>query len=169
MRQRILWICLLIGLLWGCTPAQSPPPPTREQIITYLEKQHVQWIETGETVTVVIPTTQLFYPDSANLNPQADKILQPLTNLLQHCESTMTRVAAFTDDQGSSIRNRALSSAQAERLVAYFTKQHIDARLLYAVGGGSAYPIADNHLPTHAPWNNRIEIKFRYVVLPPLV
>lgn len=166
---------LVITLLSGCCAqfAACPRPmlicpPTRAQDFKTLKKAGVEIIKTCETYTVVIPSDLVFYPNSPNFRPDADKILEPLSRFLRCYETTMMRVGAFTAS-GCEARNKAMTEKQAQRIVAYLTEKCVDARILYAVGYGSCYPIGDNTLPSHRTWNRRIEIKFRTVVIPPLI
>jgi intracellular multiplication protein IcmN len=166
-------------LLEGCCCTQLGAPATwrhkpivvctLKDYIKRLKKQGVQVIKTGETFTISIPSDCIFYPDSANFNQNAILVLEPLVNFLRYYETTMMKITGYTDNQGSLIRNRVLSEKQAQALMDFLSKNKIDARLIYAVGYGPYHPIADNTIPSHSVQNRRIEIKFRKVVIPPLV
>lgn len=171
-----LLICLSLGLASCCNPNSPnatchppgwvPPPPDCGAI---LRAQGVQIIRTGETYTVVVPSDKIFYPDSANFNPVSAQVLHPLTCYLQQFETTFMKITGFTDNRGSMIRNKALSERQAQKLGEYFSEKGMDARIIYELGLGAARPVGDNTIPSHQVWNRRIEIKFRQVVLAPLI
>lgn len=142
---------------------------TQADFVNMLTQQGVKIILTGETYRIIIPADTIFYPDSANFSPNAINVLHPLVAFLLHYETTMMKVSGFTDSEGSLERNRALSEKQAQRMIEYLTRQGLDARIIYAAGYGPNYPIGDNSIPSHQQWNRRVEIKFRRVVLAPLV
>jgi outer membrane protein OmpA-like peptidoglycan-associated protein len=157
--------CLALWLS-GCAQCPSSPPPV--SCVTKLMQQGVQVIRTGETYTIVIPTDSIFYPDSANFKPGSDLILNPLVCFLGDYETTIMRVAGYLDNQGSHVRNMALSKKQAESVVEYLTEQELDVRVMYAQGFDSYHPVADNETEKGRAENRRIEIRFRKVVIPPI-
>jgi len=178
MRKNLLIFFFLLLFLTGCcdanfsacpNPHQCETPPTLAEDVRALQKLGVQFIKTGETYTIVIPSDLIFHTESANFVNGAVIILEPLARFLRCYETTMMRVAAFTDSGGYEKRNCVMTEEQARRLVAYLTDAGLDARILYAVGYGSAFPVGDNSIPSHRAWNRRIEIKFRRVVLAPLI
>ncbi len=145
--------------------------PSRYQNIDFyvaLQKEGVDIIQTGETIKIVIPSDNLFYPDSANFSPESPAIIRPLIELLRGYEVVFMRVSGYTSNGGSSVRSHVLSEQQAQRVAAELTKAKIDTRIIYAAGFGEERPIADNENPQGRAKNRRIEIKFRYVVIPPL-
>lgn len=165
----IIALVVIIGgtlLLSSCAQCPtSPPPPSCFEL---LKKQNVQVIRTGETYTIVIPSDAIFYPDSANFKPDSNLILDPLVCFLGDYETTIMRVAGYLDNQGSHVRNLALSKKQAERVVEYLTAQEPDVRVMYAEGYDSYHPVSGNETEKGRAENRRIEIRFRKIVIPPL-
>lgn len=164
----ILFLAGCCGTPWADERICQGPRYQNIDFYAALQQQGVDIIQTGETIKVVIPSDNLFYPDSANFNPEAPAILRPLVELLRGYEVVFMRVSGYTSNLGSSARNHALSEQQAQRIVAELTKANIDTRIIYASGFGEQRPIANNETPEGRARNRRIEIKFRYVVIPPL-
>lgn len=169
----LLGICFLSLFLTACCPTPSSPyiyrHYTHQDYIDMLQKQGVRIIRTGETYKVIIPSDKLFYPHSANFTPEAHEILGPLTPYLRYYETTFMRISAYSDDGGSLSRSLALTKRQAQRLLHFLTFRGMDARIMLASGFGPYRPIADNSILSHRELNRRIEIKFRKVIVPPLV
>lgn len=181
----IIFISLL--MLGGCCSLMGddvcnrPGPP--RNCMAELKKQDVQFIRVGETVIIVIPSDELFNRDSANFSEDGNKILETLTCVLQPYETTTMKIAGYTDNCGSAIRNKALSARQAQNVANYLaaqrrdgccvvkigdlTTQKIDARIIYAVGYGQNYPVATNDTEEGRAKNRHVEIRFRHL-LPPL-
>lgn len=177
MKWLVFFLCCLIA---GC--CESPvtdncqPPPLDCSLAgstVELEKQDVQIIRTGETITLVIPTDPLFYGNSESFRDESIFILEPLIcyleNVLSEGNATLMTVNAYTDDETPDAE--LLTQLRAEQMVAELTARGIDryVRVIYARGYGAYHPVGDNSIPSHQAWNRRIEIKFRRVVLPPLV
>lgn len=159
--------CCNFNGLDHCQPA--PATYTLAQALAALQQQGVQVIQTGETFVVVVPSDQLFNENSANFRDDSILILEPLAYFLRAYETTLITVNGYTDDANSARWNQILSEQQARRMVADLSERGLDARMIIARGFGAARPVADNTIPSHTWWNRRIEIKFRAVVLPPLV
>jgi len=87
--------------------------------------------------------------------------MNSIAAFIRQYHTTNITVASYTDDRGDLARHLALSRAQAESIVKYLWQQHIDARLLSAVGHGAKYPIATNTTKKGRAQNRRIMITFR--------
>lgn len=167
--------------LMGDDVCNSRPLPPRD-CMAELKKAGVQFIRVGETVIIVISSDNLFNHDSANFSDKGNQILDSLTCALRSYETATMKVAGYTDNCGSSVRNKALSERQAQNVAAYLSAQKldccmirvgdlttrkIDARIIYAVGYGQNYPVATNDTEAGRAKNRRIEIRFRHL-LPPV-
>jgi outer membrane protein OmpA-like peptidoglycan-associated protein len=175
-KKIILLLLLLIGLSGCCqfsgTCPDRPPwglPPRPRDLLAELHERGVQIIRSGETFMIVIPSDQLFYPDSANFRPESVDILVPLVIYIRKYETVIVKVAGYTDNCGPELRSKRLSEKQAQNVASYFTDAKIDARIIYSVGYGPYHPIATNDTKAGNAQNRRIEIRFRKVVLPPLI
>lgn len=137
--------------------------PERNRRIAYLTQHGVKIIHVGETMTIVMPSDKVFYPDSANLNPCFIPVLKVVSDLIFCYEKNNVRIGAYTDNLCSPYRNSVLTQAQAQTIAKTLWCNGIDARLLFAVGYGSDFPIASNSCYTGRMQNRRIEICFHYI------
>lgn len=137
--------------------------PERNRRIAYLIMHGVKIIQVGETITVVLPSDCVFYPDSANINPCFQETLRIVSEYIFCYEKESVRIAAYTDSMCSPFRNQVLAQAQATIISKALWCHGIDARLLTAVGYGSDCPIASNFTQTGRAQNRRIEICFHYI------
>jgi outer membrane protein OmpA-like peptidoglycan-associated protein len=137
--------------------------PERNRRIAYLTTHGVKIIHIGETFTLVLPSDKVFYPDSANITPCFLPILKVASDLIFCYEKIGVRVAAYTDCCGMPRRDDVLTVAQAQAIAKILWCNGIDARLLTAVGYGSAFPIASNATCLGRAQNRRVEICFRFI------
>lgn len=164
-KQSIFAVLLL--LLAGC--AARPQQPVEETscdaqcIVHELQHAGVQVIQIGENITIVLPSDQAFNPDSANLNPNYEPVLDNVANLLREYQKVNVKVSGYTDNVGSKERNIELSKQRAEMIARYLWPQGTDTRLLYATGYGAADPIISNATAQGRSLNRRVEISFRYI------
>lgn len=135
----------------------------RNRRIAYLTQHGVKIIHVGETITVVLPSDKLFYPDSANLNPCFVPVLKVTSDFIFCYEKMSVRITAYTDNLCSPYRDQVLTQAQAQTIAKTLWCNGIDARLLFAVGYGPDFPIAANSTCEGRVQNRRVEICFRYI------
>lgn len=199
LRTQLLWILLLALFLGGCCNPNNQQTLIRkdytcQDYYKMLQKKGVQIINVGETYQIVIPSDDIFNPNSANFSPEAMEIMGPLAGYLRctapcfdpsankastnnfppsntsSCfETTYMKITGHTDNSGSLSRSMALSERQAQRVEKFLSESGLDARIMLAIGRGPYVPIADNSIPSHRAQNRRIDIRFRKVVVPPLV
>ena len=137
--------------------------PERNRRIAYLTQHGVKIIQVGETITIVLPSDRLFYPDSANFNPCFLPILKVASDYIFCYEKISVKIGAYSDNNCSPFRNQILNQAQAQAVAKALWCNGIDARLLVAVGYGEALPIASNATSEGAYKIEEIEICFRYI------
>lgn len=68
-------------------------------------------------------------------------------------------VAGHTDDRGDAAKNKQLSQARAEAVVAYLASKGVNRDRLTAVGYGQEKPVADNKTAEGRQKNRRVEFK----------
>lgn len=129
-------------------------------IIQALEKQSVQYVQYGDTHTLIVPTDKYFLIDSANLNDLAYPGLNNISKLLSKYPHSQIYVAGFTDDIGSKLHQRKLSQARADAMLTFLWANGISAQRLDAEGYGKKFPIGDNKLIHGSAYNRRIEIQW---------
>lgn len=133
---------------------------SKSVLIRELQKLDIQYIEYGDTVTLVVPTDRYFIFDSARFNELCFPGLLELVKLLQtYPKCCPIYVAGFTDNIGSRYSKNRMSQARAERMVSYLWANNIPARRLIAEGYGDKNPVGDNHLIHGSAYNRRLEIQ----------
>ncbi|WP_367607061.1 C-OmpA-like family protein CmpA [Legionella sp. W05-934-2] len=129
-------------------------------IIRQLENQSIQYIQYGDTHTLIIPTDKYFLINSANINDLAYPGLNNVAKLLNKYPDSQVFVAGFTDDIGSKLHQRKMSQAQAEAMLTFLWAYGISAQCLDAEGYGQKFAVGDNKLIHGSAYNRRIEIQW---------
>lgn len=132
-----------------------------QKLAAKLQKRGVQVIQVGDDIRLVLPTDHFFVPHSAQLDPNGYSTLNLTATFLKRFEKISIKVAGYTDNLGSSKRNKALSREQAEHIMIYLWSCGIDTRLIFAVGYGESRPITSNQTKEGRAKNRRIEITLR--------
>ena len=131
--------------------------------INELQEDGVQVIHLGETYRLVIASSQLFNPDSANLTYCSPGILSNVARLLNAHHVISVKVAAYSDNLNPGVRKDALTAQQAATVQHYLSDHGLSARLIYADGQGDKNSVASNHTVIGRHANRRVEISFRYI------
>lgn len=118
----------------------------------------------GDEILIVIPTAKYFYPNSAHFCTKRNKALDAIVTLLNNYQLVDIKVAGYTNNLGSPLRNIALSRERAQAFTDYLWQNGLNARIMYATGYGDFNPIANNTTSAGEDLNNRVEISLR---LPP--
>ena len=85
-------------------------------------------------------------------------VLDRLAATLVRCPDAAVEVAAHSNSDGSSSRNRDLTQSRAEAVVDYLVDAGVERERLTAVGYGETKPIADNSTSAGKSANRRIEL-----------
>ena len=134
---------------------------SRPILIKELQKRFdIQYIEYGETVTLIVPTDRYFIFNTARLNELCFGGLSDLIKLIKTYPTCCPiYVAGFTDNVGSRYSKKMMSQARAETMVAFLWANDIPARRLIAEGYGDKNAVGDNKLIHGSAYNRRIEIQ----------
>lgn len=132
---------------------------SKSYIIKQLKKRDIQYIEYGDTITLVVPTDKYFVFNSPRLNEICYPGLVYIVKLLKLYPQCPIYVAAFTDNVGSRQHKRKMSQAQAETMLTYLWANNIEAKRLKAEGYGDQFSISDNKLIHGSAQNRRVEIQ----------
>lgn len=133
---------------------------SKTQIIKELKKQDIQYVQYGDTMTLVVPTDRYFMFNSPRLNEVCYPGLTNIIRLLKLYPKSPIYVAGFTDNVGSRYHKKMLSQAQAETMLTFLWAHDIRAMRLKAEGYGDKNAISDNDLIHGSAQNRRIEIQW---------
>lgn len=151
---------LIGGTTHAISASQQEDP---KKIIAQLPKEHIQVVQDGDTITLLVPTDIYYLPDSyefddvwyRGMNYIAQLVLKTKTNQVVY-------VAGFSDDGiGSPIAAKKLSQQRAQQMADFLWANGVPLSQLKVQGFGEQYDIADNFLVHGAAMNRRIEIQWR--------
>lgn len=129
-------------------------------LVKQLSKQSIQFVEYGDTMTLLVPTDKYFLFMSPRLNELCYPGLLNIVKLLKLYPESPIYVAAFTDNVGSTRHKRLLSQAHAETMMSYLWAHGISSVQLKAEGYGDKHTIGDNHVIHGSAYNRRVEIQW---------
>ncbi|KTD23262.1 C-OmpA-like family protein CmpA [Legionella londiniensis] len=139
---------------------------SKKAIIHELKQQDIEFVQYGDTLTLIVPTDKYFEFNSPRLNDICYPGLINIIRLLKFYPCTPIYVAGFTDDIGSRRHKKMLSQAQAETMLTFLWANNIDAHRLHAEGYADKYAIGDNKLIRGSAYNRRIEIQWLNAAAP---
>ncbi len=121
-----------------------------------LANRGVTIVVLGDQILIAIPSARIFDAYSSTINPSAYSTLDLVARYINRYVKMLVKITVYTADQGTDSISTALSQDEADTLVKFFSRNGLDARVLYGVGAG------DSHLVVHSMnWdsdNYRIEI-----------
>lgn len=149
---------------YGGLPINSKPitKDSPKRLIAKLNRQDIQYVQHGDTRTLLVPTDKYFELNSPKINDICYPGLFNIVKLLEHYPGTVIYVAGFTDNIGTDEYKNKLSQAQAEAMLTFLWANNIPARRFEAEGFGEKHSIADNSLIRGSAMNRRIEIQWHY-------
>jgi outer membrane protein OmpA-like peptidoglycan-associated protein len=133
---------------------------SKKSIIYELNKEGIEFVEYGDTMTLIVPIDQYFMFESPRLNEICYPGLNNIIRLLKFYPLSPIYVAGFTDNVGSSRHKKLMSQAQAETMLTFLWAYDIPAQLLKAEGYGDKNDVGDNKLIHGSAYNRRIEIQW---------
>jgi outer membrane protein OmpA-like peptidoglycan-associated protein len=113
-----------------------------------IRHQGIQVSYLGDSIYVVIPTKQLFYPKTNNLNMSAPPTLNLVARFLACYQKITVRVVGFSNVWCSKRSNAIFAKKQAQAMVDELWRRGSDARFMRASGSST----------TKGDWGNRMEI-----------
>lgn len=132
----------------------------KRAIIENLQKEDIQFIEYGDTITLIVPTDHYYLFNSTKLNEICFLGLNNIVRLLEFYPESKIHVAAFTDNVGTKYHKRMLSQGQAETMITFLWANGIEAQRLSPEGLSDHCSIGDNRLVHGSAYNRRIEIQW---------
>lgn len=133
---------------------------SKKGLVRQLKRQDVQFVEYGDTMTLVVPTDKYFLFNSPRINELCYPGLNNIVRLLRLYPKSPIYVAGFTDNVGSRYHKKMLSQAQAETMMTFLWANNIKAMRLKAEGYADKNDISDNELIHGSAQNRRIEIQW---------
>lgn len=156
-------------------PGIPQSPPKSEEVAGQLTKmltaqnlgQEVSVQTNIEGVLISLSEKLVFEPGTTNLSPDADPVLNTITEMIKPIDNTI-RLIGHTDDTPPTDpqypTNWELSYARAMIVANYLMNSGVDPQRLAISGAGSYTPIFPNDTPEHRQLNSRVEIVIIYRV-----
>lgn len=178
MKLRIINYMILIGLTVMCLNSCFFSPPynnfevsnrsaafmagrsTKSAIIKNLQRQNIQFVQHGDTMTLIVPTDHYYVFDTPRLNDICYHGLVNIIRLIKMYPCSRIYVAGFTDDVGTPRFKQKMSQARAETMLTYLWANGIHARRLNAEGYGDKHDISQNEIIHGSAQNRRVEIQW---------
>ena len=129
-------------------------------LLKQIQKQGMQYVAYGDTMTLIVPTDSYFLFNSPKFNDISYPGLNNIVKLLKLYPHSPIYIAAFTDDEGSRHHKKMLSQAQAETMLTFLWANDIPAERLRSEGYGDKHGIGDNRWIHASAYNRRIEIQW---------
>lgn len=133
---------------------------SKPALVKQLKKQSIQFVEYGDTMTLIIPTDKYFVFMSPRLNELCYPGLLNVIKLLRLYPQSPIYVAGFTDNVGSERHKKRMSQAQAETIMSYLWANGVSSIRLKPEGYGDKNTIGDNDLIHGSAYNRRVEIQW---------
>ena len=176
--RRFLWMSTLAITCIGCSSSGNEEKGETENnfnqssydfhlyknqkkyLIDKLKESDIQYVEYGDTMTLIIPSDHTFSTQSDEMKDMNFSGLNNTVKLLKQYPNSQIYVAAFSDDSGSSKSQLNLTQAQAEKILTYLWANGIPAKKLNAQGYGDSYSVGSNKQMHSSSYNRRIEIQW---------
>lgn len=133
---------------------------SKNSIIEELNKENIEFIQYGDTMTLIVPVDKYFMFESPRLNEICYPGLINIIRLLKFYPYSPVYVAGFTDNVGTRYHKKLMSQTQAETILTFLWANNIPAQLLKAEGYGDKNDVGDNQLIHGSAFNRRIEIQW---------
>lgn len=129
-------------------------------MIRKLGTQHIQFIQRGDRMTIIVPTDRYYFFNTPDLNDVHYQGLNDVATLIKLFPCSRINVAAFGDNVGKNTLKYKLTKARAEAMITFLWAKGIPAQLLTPEGYGDKFPIGDNRIVHGSAYNRRIEIQW---------
>lgn len=122
----------------------------------------VNSVRSGEVVTVVIPASRLFAPNSTRLSERGEPLLRGLLPYVKRSDKFKVVVAVHSDNTGDNAYAEALTADRANAIDEFFCSAAggEDAILLIPYGLADDEPVKPNTGVANRAANRRVEISF---------
>lgn len=126
------------------TPINSPATYFFEKNKTALQAlgaEGVSVMRLGDAVTIIIPSVTLFKGYSVQVTASGKNILNEVAKLIEPMNKVKITVAAYAEAMAQSKKDLMMTQWQAQTVSNYFWDNHVNARMIYAIGYGGGHPI----------------------------
>lgn len=148
--QRISMLTLLLATF--ALPSCSTEGSALDSPATYFFAQNktalqalgadgVSVMRLGDSVTIIIPSKTLFKGYSVQISDSGKNILEQVTKLLEPMNKVKITVASYAEAMAQSKKDLMMTQWQAQTVSNYFWDNHVNARMIYAIGYGGGHPI----------------------------
>lgn len=111
----------------------------------------------GDQVLIVLPSSRIFNENTANINYAAASTLDLVSELIGSYVNMSVKISAYTDTQGATLIDQALSQQQANKVEKYLWAHGVNTRMIYAMGYGGTHLVTKSTCDWNSE-NYRIEI-----------
>jgi flagellar motor protein MotB len=115
----------------------------------------------GDQVRIAIPSDKLFRPGTAQMTPEASRILDEVASAIARSYSRQRIIVEGHSDNtpGNQVNAHLLTNAQSQLVFQHFVqKNNLPARQLSILAMGENHPLASNATPAGQSQNRRIEV-----------
>ncbi|MGQ3892083.1 C-OmpA-like family protein CmpA [Legionella sp. CNM-4043-24] len=133
---------------------------SRANVLRELKRATIQYVNYGDTHTLIVPTDRFYVFNSSRLNEACYPGLVLIAKLLRFYPNSTIYVAGFTDNIGTRYHKNKLSQARAETMLTFLWANGIQAQRLSAEGYGDKHDVSDNSIVHGSAQNRRIEIQW---------
>ena len=119
----------------------------------------VQVVRQGDDLILNIPSGINFAYNSATVEPQFQRTLDQVSQVLGQYDRTYIDIYGHTDSTGSDSYNQGLSERRADSVAAYLESRGVRGARIGTRGFGETQPIASNDTEQGRAANRRVEIK----------
>lgn len=132
----------------------------KKRLINILNNADIQYVEYGDTHTLIIPTDRYFEYGTPRFNELCYKTFNNILMLLRLYRCSQIHIAGFTDHVGTDRHLDTLTQARAETMLTYLWANGFKSAQLSAEGYGRHYPVANDVLIHGSAHNRRLEIQW---------
>jgi outer membrane protein OmpA-like peptidoglycan-associated protein len=118
----------------------------------------------ADDLVINIHSDALFAPDSGDLSPRANEIMQSIAYVVRKYDATQLQVNGYTDTAGSPAQNQTISQQRAASVAKVLTGDGVDGKRVLARGFGEKGLKIPTGSGVNEPRNRRVEIRITPVV-----
>lgn len=111
-----------------------------------------------EVILITIPASELFSPNSAELLPAADKLLNPIKRYMKDPDMFRVLLVMHTDNTGSSKYRDNITVDRVDAVTAWFEDHGADTSYTFSYAFGDETPLVPNTSIENRNKNRRLEV-----------